>query len=157
MSFTRRHTSAAAGPAAPRAPELCRAIILVMSPSTLIRPPRNALMAAWVSPSTRMAFACRTEGQRQVRMLEVTGVDLQPAGGGVDVGVDDPVAERHVVYHLVHPDAHRNGGNLVLELGPDLAGLFEPFVAQERVLSHRDHPLLRRSTGDRLHAGGLLT
>ena len=58
IACSRRASSSAAGSARRRSiPALCRAIILVMSPSTLILPPRKACMAAWASPSTRMALA----------------------------------------------------------------------------------------------------
>ena len=48
--------------------------------------------------------------------------------------------ERHVLDDLVHPDAHRDRGDLVLVLGADLAGLRQPLVTQERILVHATTP-----------------
>ncbi len=57
IACSRWASSSASGLAPPLIPAAWRAIILVMSPSTLIRPPRKACIAAWASPSTRRALA----------------------------------------------------------------------------------------------------
>ena len=57
MALMRSAISLPSGSAPPTMPADCRARSLVMSPSTLIRPPMNAVITAWGSPSTRIARA----------------------------------------------------------------------------------------------------
>ena len=139
MSWIFAATSAAAGSTGPAD----MAMSLVMSPSTLILPAMKACM-----PGLRVALDQDRLGRdvvdrdRQVGALEVAEVHLELAVGGVHVGVDGLVAERHLGDDLVHPHDVCRGRSAAGVLLADGLGRIDPLLGQEHVLRHRDPPVI---------------